>query len=99
MKTTAEKPLFIPLTERFYRQFERGLKSVEFRPEGRGWNRKTCRIGRAVVLSLGYGKKERMTGKIVSYTVQPDASQVPGWVECYGKKPGPVACIGINLTR
>lgn len=99
MKTKVETPLFVPLKTRFFREFAKGLKSVEFRPEGRGWNAKTCRIGRAVVLSHGYGTRERMTGKIVSYSVQPDAAQVPGWVECYGKKPGPVACIGIQIKR
>ena len=95
----AETPLFVPLKTRPYRDFEKGIKSTEFRPEGRGWNSKTCRIGRAVVLSHGYGKGERMTGKIVSYSSQPDATQIPDWAEIYGQKAGPVACIGIHIHR
>jgi len=98
-KTKPEKPLFVPLKTRFFREFQNGLKYVEYRPEGPQWNAKVCRVGRDVVLSNGYGKQERMTGRIVSYQSEPIASFIPGWVDCYGQKQGPVACIGIQLNR
>lgn len=59
-----ERPLFIPLKTEYYEQFERGEKFVEYRLYGPRWNEKTCRIGRTVTLSKGYGRKNRMKSKI-----------------------------------
>jgi hypothetical protein len=47
-------PLFIPLRTEYFRAFERGEKVIEYRRYGRGWNERTCRIGRPVILSHGY---------------------------------------------
>jgi len=60
----SEKPLFIPLKALFYDQFISGQKLSELRLYGPRWNEKTCRIGREVILSKGYGKKHRVKGKI-----------------------------------
>lgn len=66
----AEKPLFIPLKTVWYRQFERGSKTEELRLYGPRWNERTCRVGRKVVLSKGYGKSERLSGEIWKFKKQ-----------------------------
>lgn len=48
------KPLFIPLRTEYFRAFERGEKTVEYRRYGRGWNERTCLVGKTAVLSHGY---------------------------------------------
>jgi len=58
------KPLFIPLNTEHYNAFENGSKVWEFRLYGKRWNEKTCEIGRPVTLSKGYGKQNRIHGKI-----------------------------------
>ena len=58
------KPLFIPLKREFYEDFAAGRKGSELRLYGPRWNERTCPVGRAVTLSLGYGKAHRMTGVI-----------------------------------
>lgn len=70
----SEKPLFIPLTAEWFDAFERGEKDTEYRPLGSRWNAKTCRIGRAVTLSRGYGKHRRLSGVVAGFQeVGPDA--------------------------
>lgn len=59
-----EKPLFIPLKTKWYEQFKSGEKRSELRLYGPRWNERTCREGRAVTLSKGYGKHDRMHGVI-----------------------------------
>lgn len=98
MKTTRpEKPLFIPLKREFYEAFAQGDKQEEFRLYGKRWNENTCRIGRPVTLSLGYGKANRMQGRVVSFKIDESPDSRPGWVRCYGENQGPAACIGIEL--
>ncbi|WP_434513816.1 hypothetical protein AB6Q56_14645 [Dechloromonas sp. ARDL1] len=92
-----EKPLFIPLKREYFEQFARGDKEWEFRQEGPRWNSRTCRIGRRVVLSLGYGKKHRMFGEVVDYRLDNAPTQTPAWKDCYGDKGGLAACIKIKL--
>lgn len=70
-KGEAEKPLFIPLKTVFFEQFEDGSKTHEYRKAGGRWNAKTCRVGRAVVLSKGYGKAHRLTGAVDSFEESP----------------------------
>lgn len=62
-----EKPLFIPLCREWFERFERGEKTTEYRVYGPRWNERTCRIGRPVVLSMGYGKARRLHGKITRF--------------------------------
>lgn len=63
------KPLFIPLKREYFEMFARGEKTSELRLYGPRWNEKTCALGRAVVLSLGYGKQHRLTGCITGFQV------------------------------
>lgn len=91
------KPLFIPLKRKFYEAFVRGEKDTEYRRRGPRWNAKTCAIGRAVVLSCGYGTRHRVTGKIVGFHYDTTPSRMPGWLECYGPNSGDAACIKIEL--
>lgn len=62
-----EKPLFIPLKTEWFEAFERGEKRSELRRYGPGWNERTCRPGRSVTLSCGYGKHRRMTATIAEF--------------------------------
>ncbi len=65
------KPLFIPLKTEYYETFANGSKTSELRRYGPRWNERTCTIGRPVVLSKGYGKGSRMTGRITQFGVYP----------------------------
>jgi hypothetical protein len=64
---TGEKPLFIPLRTVWFEQFECGAKNTEYRQYGKMWNERTCRIGRAVTLSHGYGIARRITKQVVGF--------------------------------
>jgi len=66
-RSDRDKALFIPLLREPFEWFEHGTKRVEMRRYGKGWNEKTCRIGRRVTLSCGYGKKRRLQGVITSF--------------------------------
>ena len=92
-------PLFIPLKAKFFDRFKAGTKDTEYRLRGPRWNAETCWIGRAVVLSKGYGKAERLTGKVVGFHYDNlPLRNIPGWAECYPDKAGlPAACIKIEL--
>ena len=65
-----EKPLFIPLKSKWYEQFQSGEKRDELRRYGPRWNENTCRVGREAVLSKGYGKQNRMRGKVRAFKKQ-----------------------------
>lgn len=58
-----EKPLFVPLKTRYFRAFESGTKTVEYRRAGPRWNERSCWIGRPVTLSHGYSGS-RLTARI-----------------------------------
>ncbi len=62
-----EKPLFIPLRTKWFRQFESGYKSIEYRAYGSRWNERVCRIGRDAIVSHGYSG-ERILYKITQFT-------------------------------
>lgn len=81
----AEKPLFIPLRREFYDAFRDGSKTEEFRRHGARWNATTCRVGRPVVLSLGYGKRNRMAGVIAGFEVRHDPTTTDAWAKCFGE--------------
>ncbi|WP_428383671.1 hypothetical protein [Nevskia ramosa] len=89
--------LFIPLKTKFYREFERGDKTTEFRPYGPRWNERTCAIGRPVVLSMGYGKGQRLRGVVAAFSASVEPSKSDAWRSCYGDEPQSVACIRIAL--
>lgn len=91
-----EKPLFIPLKTQFYEAFCDGTKTTEYRRAGNRWNEATCRIGRRVVISKGYGKQSRRSGVVAGFRV--DRMDSDDWIECYGQ-PGDAACIDIRLDE
>lgn len=89
-----ENPLFIPLKSEYYDAFCSGAKTVEYRKHGPRWNAETCRIGRRVTISRGYGKKDRRQGVVVGFEAKVMDSHA--WLACYGS-PGFAACIKIEL--
>ena len=91
------KNLFIPLKTEWFRAFQSGEKTEEFRPLGPRWNPDQCTIGRPVTLAKGYGRYERLSGTVTGFRVEHDTSKIKGWAECYGDRPGPVACIRIEI--
>ena len=60
-------PLFVPLRSEYYEAFAEGTKRDELRLYGPRWNERTCAPGRDIVLSKGYGKHNRMTGRILKF--------------------------------
>lgn len=93
---SCEKPLFVPLTRHWFEQFERGEKATEFRLYGARWNERTCRIGRPVTLSLGYGTKRRLTAVVSRFElVGPDAD--PAIREVYPSA-DLIAAVGIKVS-
>lgn len=64
------KPLFIPLKSEYFEAFKSGKKTEELRLYGKRWNENTCPVGRMVTISKGYGKKNRMAGKIWKFKRQ-----------------------------
>jgi len=86
-----EKPLFIPLKREFFEAFKNGTKTEEYRIYGPRWNEKTCRSGRKVVLSLGYGKKHRLTGVVEDFHCGIEPTYTEAWKKCYGDNPSHVA--------
>lgn len=63
----SQRPLFIPLATEHFNRFKSGVKKLEFRKYGNRWNEQCCTVGRAVTLSRGYGKYERLAGVVVSF--------------------------------
>src|SRR5688572_15733164 len=96
-------PLFVPLKAEYFNDFASGMKTTEYRLYGPRWNERTCRPGREVVLSLGYGKRNRLRGRVASFLADPlvclDAHT---YRELSALFPGidwntRIACIGIEL--
>lgn len=90
-----EKPLFIPLKSLFFNAFKMGAKDTEYRLYGPRWNERTCRLGRQVTLSKGYGKTHRLHGVVIGFARA--RIQTPDWQACYGTEPHDAACIRISL--
>ena len=90
--------LFIPLRREWFEAFESGDKTIEYRPYGPRWNERTCRVGRRVTLSLGYGKRKRLHGTIVSFELSEDVTKTSAWLSCYvGKGYTHAAKIGVRV--
>lgn len=97
------KPLFIPLKTEYYNAFADGSKRDELRLYGPRWNEKTCQVGREVMLSKGYGKGSRMTGRIWNFKKQHGSLFGSGYkaaiIAVYGTLDVEVAVISITITR
>lgn len=78
LEDEGRKPLFIPLKTEYFQAFQDGSKTEELRLYGPGWNEGTCFVGRAVVLSKGYGKQERLAGRISGFKKQAARSLAAG---------------------
>ena len=94
-----EKPLFIPLNTKYFEAFKAGIKPSELRPYGPRWNEKTCRVGRKVTLSKGYGKHERISGEVTRFRrTTPDhlGAAQNDWIAVYGEDRTDVAEIFIR---
>lgn len=96
----AEKTLFIPLKREHFEAFKNGTKPgmEEFRPYGPRWNEATCRVGRHVTLSMGYGRKHRLTGVVAGFRVSSEPTKSKAWKECYPDKICDAACIKIDVA-
>jgi len=97
--TCNERPLFVPLKAEYFDAFKGGFdafkggsKREEFRLYGKRWNERTCRPGRAVTLSKGYGRQNRMRGRIRDFSAVSFYALDPIWRRairaCYGHKLG-----------
>lgn len=99
------KPLFIPLKTKHYEAFADGTKRVEYRRYGPRWNEKTCRTGRPVILSKGYGAKDRRTGQITGFQIRNgdgfmfSDSERADIKACFGTLEIALACIHISLDK
>ena len=89
----------MPLKEEHFEEFESGVKTTEYRLPGPRWNEKTCRIGRRVTLSCGYGKQRRLHGVITGFYYYKRPEDLPGFVACYGPGATEAACIVIQLDE
>jgi hypothetical protein len=70
----------------------------EFRPYGARWNEDTCRVGRPVLLSLGYGKQHRLQGHVAGFRVDREViCKTAAWIAIYGPGPCAVACTKIQM--
>ena len=98
-----ETPLLIPLKTEWYEAFASGKKVDELRRYGPRWNEKTCRVGRPVTLSKGYGRAHRMHGVVRDFQRHPARSFGEEYqaaiVDTYGTLDLDIACIGITLNK
>jgi hypothetical protein len=93
-----EGPLFIPLRKEYFAKFAAGEKDIEWRPVGSRWNHTTCRVGRPVVLSCGYGKARRLEGEIVAVNEVRDRARLdPDYVTIFGRDRLPALAIQVKL--
>lgn len=94
------KPLFIPLKSEYYEAFKDGSKREELRIYGKRWNEKTCPVGRKVVLSKGYGKQNRLKGRIWRFYKQRGTlfgkNYKAAILDVYGTLDIDIACISIT---
>jgi len=97
-----DKPLFIPLKTAHFEAFKYGNKRDELRKWGAGWNDQTCKIGRPVTLSKGYGKHDRLSGTITGFKKQHGTTFGSTYraaiQDCYGTLDLWIACITIDLS-
>lgn len=93
------KPLFLPLVRWAFEAFCLGTKTTEYRPAhpSSPWNERTCRPGREVILSLGYGRTFRRWAEVERFEVLAAPPDPVAWARVYGDRPGPVAAIHLRV--
>lgn len=82
--------------KQYYLAFAEGSKTVEYRKAGGPWNRKTCVVGREIIISNGYTSKGRLRGVITGFKESAAAGRRKGFVEIYGSG-NIAACISIKV--
>ncbi len=87
----------MPLKAEYYEQFKLGKKRFEYRKYGKRFNENTCSVGRYVMLSKGYGKLNRIYGKIVSFNRVKEHNE--DFKKVYGDTDSDMAVIGIELKN
>jgi hypothetical protein len=96
------KPLFVPLKTEYYDAFASGSKREELRRYGPRWNERTCAVGREVVLSKGYGKQHRITGRVSRFKKQHGSlfgsTYKAAILDVFGTLDIEIACVSIELT-
>lgn len=96
------KPLFIPLSTKYFDAFVSGEKREELRRYGPRWNEGTCKVGRDVVLSKGYGKQSRLNGRIWKFKKQHGSvfgsTYRAAIADVFGTVDIDIACISIELS-
>ena len=94
------KSLFIPLKTEYFDAFADGSKTEELRIYGPRWNENTCKVGRSVTLSKGYGKHARMNGNIWKFKKQHGSTFGSTYKQAimsiYGTLNIDIACISIR---
>ena len=97
------KALFIPLKSEYYEAFANGTKTEELRKFGPRWNSETCKVGRKVILSKGYGKESRLAGTIWKFKVQAGTTFSSTYraeiYKVFGTLFLDIACISIELDK
>jgi hypothetical protein len=95
------KALFIPVNTEYFEAFKNGSKKIEWRIFGKRWNERVCLQGRDVVISKGYGKKDRLKGVLEGFSKH--LIDDPGHIfnRHYGEKAKGqlAACLNIKVTR
>lgn len=102
MRTHQNGDLFIPLASKPYDLFAAGKKIEDLREyTGKRWTEETCKIGRRVTLSRGYGKQNRLYGTVISFRVVKamalDLEYQTQILEHYSTLDIEIAVIGIEL--
>lgn len=92
-----EKPLFIPLKGEYFDAFAAGTKHAEYRPHNGRWNAVTCRVGRRVLLSRGYGRQHRLWATITAFAIELSPQSLPGWLACYGHRHSEACVITLQI--
>ncbi len=64
-----QKPMYFFLKTEYYNAFKNGTKGTEYRRYSNLYNENTCTKGRKVILSKGYGKKDRLSGTIIGFEI------------------------------
>lgn len=90
--------IFVPQKRVHFADTKSGVKRFEYRKLGKIWNEKSCRVGRRIIFSNGYGIQNRLTGRITSFRIEHNPHTLPGWTDCYGDDNGPAAVIGFEIT-
>lgn len=72
------KPLWIPLRTEYFKAFERGEKTIEYRRYGGRWTERSCAIGREAILGHGYSGQGRLRAVVTGFEIRVMDSAIYG---------------------